>query len=255
MSMPSLSLEGKVAIVTGARRGIGRVIALTLAEAGADVAVCDIVVDGGEMEAVVEEIRKLGRRSLAVQTDISRKTDVDNMVQRVTDEFGAIDILVNDANFEIKAPLLKHSEEDWDKIIDTDLKGYFLCSQAVAKKMVERRKGSIINIAALSGTKGNPDLPVYSIAKAGIVMLTRLLAVEVGSSNIRVNAIAPGVVNVERLQRQLSDPERLKQIMAKIPLGRLTEPSDVANAVLFLASEASSYISGHTLAVDGGRMA
>ncbi|MBA7655931.1 3-oxoacyl-[acyl-carrier-protein] reductase FabG [subsurface metagenome] len=154
MSIPSFSLEGKVAIVTGGRRGIGKAIALAFAEAGADVAVCDLVVEDGELEAVAEEIRRLGRRSLAVQADITRKTDVDNLVKGVAEGLGAIDILVNNAAIISWVPLLETPEDDWDRIIDTDLKGYYLCSQAVGKGMVERKKGNIISIASVSGIRG-----------------------------------------------------------------------------------------------------
>ncbi len=168
MSVPSLSLEGKVAIVTGGKRGIGRAIALAFAEAGTDVAVCTRVVEGGELAAVAEEIRKLGRRSLAVQTDVTKKSEVDNLVKRVLDEFGVIDILVNNAGI-FPAPLLLETPEDeWHNFIDGNLKGCYLCSQAVGKRMVEQRKrGNIINIASYAGFRAMPTMPAYSIAKAG----------------------------------------------------------------------------------------
>ncbi len=145
MSIPSFSLAGQVAIVTGGRRGIGRAIALAFAEAGADVAVCDWIVEGGELEAVAEEIRGLGQRSLFLQADVSQKGDVDNMVQKVVDKFGDIDILVNNAAVFTSAPILEMPESEWDELINVDLKGYFLCSQAVGKRMVEQKRGSIIN--------------------------------------------------------------------------------------------------------------
>ncbi len=257
MSIPNLSLEGQVAIVTGGRRGMGRAIALAFAEAGADVAVCDIVAEGGEMEVVVEEIKKLGRRSLAVQTDVTKKAQVDNLVQRVMDEFGVIDILVNNAGIIVSAPLLEHSEEDWDKVIDTDLKGYYLCCRAVGKKMVERKKGNIINIASEQAIKGRSGSPVYAIAKAGVAMLTRMLARELARYSIRVNAIAPGLVRTDFTKRAWSDPERLKEVIAdiNIPLGRIAEPSDIASVALFLASDAASYITGDIIVVDGGLLA
>ncbi len=255
MGTPSLSLEGQVAVVTGGRRGIGRVIALTFAEAGADVAVCDMVVEGGEMEAVVEEIRKLGRRSLAVPVDITNKADVDNMVQRVMDEFGVIDILVNNVGIIVRASLLEHSEEDWDRVLDTDLKGYFLCCRAVGTKMVERKKGNIINIASVAAITAETGKAGYCVSKAGVVMLTRVLARELASHNIRVNAIAPGSVRTEMSKRLWSDPETYKQITAEIPMGRVAEPSDIASVALFLASDASSYVTGHTIVVDGGLLA
>jgi len=252
MSIPSLSLEGKIAIVTGGRRSIGRGIALTLAEAGADVAVCDIVVEGGEMEAVAEEIKKLGRRSLAVQADVTQKAQVDNLVKRVEDELGAVDILVNNAAIFIHTPLLETPEDEWDKVIDTNLKGYYLCSQAVGRRMVQQKRGNIINIASTDAFYLDRSYTPYGAAKAGVVRLTRGMAMELGSYNIRVNAIAPGWVktNLNKV-----DPETYRQITAKIPMGRWAEPTDVANAALFLASDLSSYITGATIFVDGGLIA
>jgi len=239
-SVPSFSLPGKVAIITGGRRGIGKAIALALAEAGADIAVCDRVIDDGELNAVAEEVERLGRRSLAVKADITQKSDVDSMVRRVVDGFGVIDILVNNAAMNIMAPLLELREEGWDKIIDTDLKGYYLCSQAVGKIMVEQKRGNIINIASTAAMYTAPEMGAYCIAKAGVVMLTKILAVELAQYNIRVNAIAPSMVKTKFSQPLWSDPESLKQIEAGIPLGRLAEPEDITGSVLFLASDASS---------------
>ena len=252
MSMTSFSLEGRVALITGARRGIGRGIALTFAEAGADVAICDIVVEGGEMEAVAEEIKKLGRRSLAVQADVTQKAQVDNLVKRVEDELGAVDILVNNAAIFIHTPLLETPEDEWDKVIDTNLKGYYLCSQAVGRRMVQQKRGNIINIASTDAFYLDRSYTPYGAAKAGVVRLTRGMAMELGSYNIRVNAIAPGWVktNLNKV-----DPETYRQITAKIPMGRWAEPTDVANAALFLASDLSSYVTGATIVVDGGLIA
>ncbi len=255
MSMSSFSLEGKVALVTGGRRGIGRGIALAFAEAGADVAVSDIIVEGGEMEAVVEEIKKLGRRSLAVQTDITRKTDIDNLTQRVMDEFGVIDILVNNAGTTVRTSLLEFSEEDWDRVLDTNLKGYYLCSQAVGKRMVERKKGNIINIASRAAFRGSfGEGYAYNISKVGAVTLTKGLAFELASYNIRVNAIAPGWIRTELTRRVWGDPVVYKKALATIPLGRVGEPSDIGNAAVFLASNASRHITGSTIVVDGGEL-
>jgi len=252
MGIPGFSLEGKVAIVTGGRRGIGRAIALAFAEAGADIVVCDRVVEDGEMEAVAEEIRRLGRRSLAVQADITQKSDVDNLVRRVVDEFSAVDILVNSAAMNIRAPLLELREDGWDRIINTDLKGYYLCSQVVGKRMVDQKRGNIINMASTAAMKAAPEMGAYCIAKAGVVMLTRVLALELAKYNIRVNAIAPSIVKTKFSQPLWSDPDTLKQIEAEIPLGRLAETGDIIGSALFLASDASSYITGHTIIVDGG---
>jgi NAD(P)-dependent dehydrogenase (short-subunit alcohol dehydrogenase family) len=246
------SLAGRAAIVTGGRRGIGRAIALALAEAGADVALGDRVVEDGELEAIAAGIKKMGRRSLAVQTDITRKAEVDSLVQKTLAELGAVDILVNNAAMNIRAPLLELNEEGWDKVIDTDLKGYYLCSQAVAKVMVKQKRGNIINIASTAAMYTAPEMGAYCIAKAGVVMLTRILAVELAQYNIRVNAVAPSMVKTKFSQPLWADPKTLKEIEAGIPLGRLAEPSDIVGPVLFLASEASAYITGHTIVVDGG---
>lgn len=252
MGIPPFPLPGKVAIVTGARRGIGKAIALALAEAGADIAVCDRVIEDGELNAVAEEVKRLGRRSLALQADITQKADVDGLVQRVVDEFGVIDILVNNAAMNIRVPLLELREDGWDRVINTDLKGYFLCSQAVGRRMVEQKRGNIINITSTAAIKVAPEMGAYCIAKAGVVMLTRVLAVELAQYNIRVNAVAPYMVKTKFSQPLWSDPETLKQLESEIPLGRLAEPGDIIGSVLFLASDASSYITGHTIIADGG---
>jgi NAD(P)-dependent dehydrogenase (short-subunit alcohol dehydrogenase family) len=252
VGIPPFTLSGKVAIVTGARQGIGKAIALALAEAGADIAICDRVIEDGELNAVAEEVKRLGRRSLAVQADITQRAEVDGLVKRVVAEFGVIDILVNNAAVNIMAPLLELREDGWDRVIDTDLKGYYLCSQAVGKKMVDQKRGNIINIASTAAIAAAPEMGAYCIAKAGVVMLTRVLAVELAQYNIRVNAIAPYMVKTKFSQPLWSDPETLKQIECEIPLGRLAEPGDIIGAVLFLASDASSYITGHTIIVDGG---
>ncbi len=255
MSIPSLSLEGKVAIVTGGGTGIGRSIALEFAKAGADVVVASRRLP--VLEKVAEEIRALGRRSLAVRTDVSQKADVDNMVQRVMDEFGAIDILVNDAGIVVPCSLLETEEDDWDKIFDINLKGCQLCSQAVGRIMVERKRGNIISIASTNSFVVGKEEAPYSISKAGVVMLTRGLAKELADYNIRVNAIAPGWIRTEMSREIWSQPESeyAKQELAKILLGRLGEPSEVANVALFLASDLSSYITGTTIVVDGGELA
>jgi len=255
MGVAGFSLAGKVAIITGGKRGIGRAITLAFAEAGADIVVCSRVVEDGELGAVAEEIQRLGRHSLAVQTDITRKNDVDSLVQRVMDEFGGIDILVNNAAMNIMAPLLELREDGWDRIINTDLKGYYLCCQAVGKRMVDRKRGNIINMASTAAMKARQKMGAYCIAKAGVVMLTRVLALELASYNIRVNAIAPSMVKTKFSQALWSAPETLKRIEAEIPLGRLAEPGDIIGTALFLASDASSYITGHTIIVDGGRQA
>jgi dehydrogenase/reductase SDR family protein 4 len=255
MSIPNFSLSGEVAIVTGGKRGIGREIALALAGAGADVAVCTRRVDDGGLETVVEDIKKLGRRSLGIQADTSRKADVDNMVQKVMDQLGRIDILINNAGALIKAAFLEMSEDVWDKHMDVNLKGYYLVSQAVAKRMVERRKGCMINIASDLAFKAVPGMAAYCVSKAGIIMLTRALAQELGQYGIRVNAIAPGMIRTELSRPNWSDPVFLKYMETITPLGRIGELSDIVGVALLLASSASSYISGSTVLLNGGGLA
>jgi NAD(P)-dependent dehydrogenase (short-subunit alcohol dehydrogenase family) len=248
----SYSLSGKVAVVTGGRRGIGKAIALALAGAGADIALGDRTIDDGQLEAAADEVKKLGRRSLAVKADITSKAEVDSFFQKVADELGAVDILVNNAAMNIRAPLLELGEDGWDKVINTDLKGCYLCAQAAGRIMVSQKRGNIVNIASTAALKAAPQMGAYCIAKAGVVMLTKVLAVELGQYNIRVNAVAPYIVKTKFSQPLWSEPEALKQIEAEIPVGRLAETGDIVGAVLFLAADASSYITGQTVIVDGG---
>jgi len=259
VSVPSLSLEGKTAIVTGGGTGIGRAIALEFARAGANVVV------GGRTLATLEEvagvIKAMGGRCLAVQTDIAKKADVENLVKKTVDEFGIIDISANNAgigsaiNGKIPPWLIDFPEDHWKKVVDIDLDGCFRCCQAVGKVMVNQKKGNIINTASVSAYDGwaNP----YGVSKAGVVRLTRGLAKDLGSYNIRVNAIAPayvrvpaGVVNRDDEVALYDDPEALK----RVPLGRVAEPVDIATIALFLASDASNYITGQTIIADGGRL-
>lgn len=253
MALPSFSLAGKVALVTGASRGIGKAIALGFAKAGADVIVNSRSLP--ELEKVAEEVRALDHRSLAVPASIATKSDVERLVETSLREFGTIDILVNNAAMNILAPLLDLREEGWDKILNTDLKGYYLCSQAVGKVMVPKRKGNIINIASIGAARASPRMGAYCIAKAGVVMLTKVLAVELAEYNIRANAIAPAMVKTKFSQPLWDNPELLAKRLPQIPIGRLAEPEEIVGAAIFLASDASSYITGHTLYIDGGTLA
>jgi NAD(P)-dependent dehydrogenase (short-subunit alcohol dehydrogenase family) len=255
VSIPDFSLNGEVVIVTGARRGIGKAIALTLAGAGADVAVCDLVDDDGQLQAVAGEIEKLGRRSLPVKVDTSKRAEVETMVQKVLDRFGQIDILMNNAGILIRSSLLDLPEEDWDRLMAVDLKSYYLCAQAVGRHMVERKRGRIVNTASQFAFRTMPGMGPYSIAKAGVVMLTRALAQELGKHGIRVNAIAPGLVKTEFSRESWINPDFVKQYSAQMPLGRMGETTDLTGAALFLASDASAYVTGHTILIDGGALA
>ena len=253
MAIPHCSLEGKVAIVTGGSRGIGRSIALGFAEAGADVVVASRTV--AELEKVAQEIEGLGRRALAIPTNVGVKAEVDNMVAKTLERFDTVDILVNNAAMNIMRPLIELREDGWDKVMNVCLKGYFLCSQAVANVMMEKQSGNIINIASTGATKAAVGLGAYGIAKAGVVMLTQLLAVELARYKIRVNAIGPSLVRTKFSEPMWSNPDSLKALEATIPLGRIAEPEDIMSVALFLASDASDYVTGQTLYVDGGTLA
>jgi NAD(P)-dependent dehydrogenase (short-subunit alcohol dehydrogenase family) len=256
MSLPDFSLTGEAALITGARRGIGKAIALVYAEAGADLAICDKVVEDGLLESTGKQIREMGRKCITIGADVSQKAEIDKMVERTIAQFGKIDILVNNAGIAFRSPVLETSEEDWDRVFNIDLKSYFLCAQAAAKKMVERKKGNIINISTQWAFKtATGGMGTYGIAKAGVVMLTRVLSRELNSYNIRANSIAPGMVKTDFSYNSWRDPENLKRIEASILLGRAAETGDIVGAALFLASPASSYISGQTIIVDGGGLA
>ena len=255
MSVVDLSLGGKVAIVTGGRRGIGKTIALAFAQAGADVAVCDLVTEDRQLMSVAEEIRKMGRRSLAIRADTSKRSDVETLVERVLKEFGTVDILLNNAGTAAPGPLLELPDDEWDRVINVNLKGYYLCAQVVGRKMVERKKGVILCIASQYAFKAAPGMGVYCVSKAGVVMLARVLAQELGNDGIRVNSIAPGLVKTDLSRNDWMDPEIRSQREAATPLGRLAETDDLVGAALFLASDASAYVTGHTIVVDGGEIA
>ncbi|MFQ5827149.1 MAG: SDR family NAD(P)-dependent oxidoreductase [Dehalococcoidia bacterium] len=252
MSNFDFSLEGKRAIVTGASRGMGRAFALALAQKGADVALADISPD---IEGVVQEIRKMGRRSLGVPTDITQRDQVEKLVASAVEELGTVDILVNNAGIMRVAPFLELGENTWDKVMDTNLKGCYLCSQAAGRVMAEKGGGSIISLASIAAFRSVANTSAYCVSKAGVVMLTKAMAAELAPYNIRANAIAPGLVQTHMTRAVFADPTWQEAWVSRIPLGRPAQPEDMVGAVLFLASDASSYITGQTIALDGGELA
>lgn len=251
-----MNLKGKVAIVTGARRGMGRTHALILAKAGARVVVSDISLE--DCQEVVKEIEKAGGEGLAIKCDISQKAEVDEMVRKTVDEFGKVDILVNNAGICQFKPFLDLTEEEWDRTIDINLKGYFLCTQSASREMAKQKSGVIINIASVAMGQvgvGFPAIAHYCASKGGIVAMTEALASELAPYNIRVNAIAPGMIDTPMVEQSKADPQMLEASLAKVPLRRMGKPEEVSNAVLFLASPESSYMTGSTVVVDGGWLA
>lgn len=250
MALEKFSLKDKVALVTGGSRGIGKAIALGFAEAGADVVVSSRKLE--DLEKVAKEIGEKGRKSLALACHIGRKEEIEEMVERVVKEFGRIDILVNNAATNpVFGPILNVEERAWDKIMEVNLKGYFLISLAVGKVMMKQKGGNIINLASTAGMKPSPMLGAYSISKAGVIMLTKVLATEWAVFNIRVNAIAPGLVETKFSKALWSNPEILKEALRDVPLGRVAQPEEIVGAALYLASEASSYVTGETLVLNG----
>ena len=250
VSPESFSLSGKVALVTGGSRGIGKAIAIGLAKFGADVAVTSRKLP--DLEEVATEIRGLGRRSMAVATHVGRMDEINNLVPKVKDKLGRIDILVNNA---ATNPTMDQAidieERAWDSIMNLNLKGLFFLSQAVARLMKEQGEGKIINVASVAGI--TPDiLPVYSISKAGVIMATKVMAQQWAQHNIRVNAIAPGLTKTRFSEALWSNSAVLQGALERIPLQRVAEPDEMVGAVIFLASDASSYVTGHVLVVDGG---
>ncbi len=244
-------LAGKVALVTGGSQGIGKAIALCLAEAGADVILASRKLP--DLQAVAQEISRMERRALAVPANVRHLPEIDNLVKKSLEEFGQIDILVNNAGTNpVFGSVFNIDEKAWEVTIGLNLKGYFFLSQAVGKIMRDKGGGTIINIASVDGFRPRVGLGVYSISKAGEIMLTQVLAQEWGQYNIRVNAIAPEVVRTRFSEASLKNPVAVRETENNTALGRIAEPEEIANAALFLASEASSYMTGQTLVLDGG---
>jgi len=254
-----MRLSQKVAVVTGGDKGIGRAISLRLAKEDADVVIANIHTE--RAKEVRDEIKKIERRCIVIKTDVTRSNEVNMMVEKTIREFGRIDILVNNAGISSMAPMVDLKERDWDANMSVNAKGVFLCSKAVAKHMIQRRSGKIINNASLAAKRGALFLGHYSASKFAVLGLTYTMAIELAPYNITVNAVCPGIVETDMIRREWKwegdlrgmTPEKVrKEVLSTIPLGRLAKPEDVAGVVAFLASEDADYITGQAININGG---
>ena len=252
MILDQFNLSGKVAVVTGAARGLGQGAAVGFAQAGADVAVVDLL----PTDETAQKIRALGRRVCQVHLNLMERASAQKVVDAVVKELGGIDILLNNAGIIRRAPLLEFSEKDWDDVIKLNQDAVFFLSQAVGRQMVAQgRGGKIINIASMLSFQGGIRVPSYTAAKSAVMGLTRLFANELAAHRINVNAVAPGYMATDNTAPLRADAARSNEILGRIPAGRWGEPEDLQGALVFLASSASNYVTGHTLAVDGGWLA
>lgn len=246
-------LENKNVLVTGARRGIGRGIALELAREGANVAVNDVIADDGKLEAVAREIHDLGRRAIAVLADVSKGDQVARLVETVERDLGPIDVLVNNAGVESIIPLFEISEAEWERVTHTNLKGEWLCAQAVARRMVDAKRGGVIvNLGSVQAGMVLPGRTHYAPSKRAIEALTANLAAELAPHGIRVNCVHPGLIDTDMTAWVMKDPQVLPLVLDKIALHRPGQPSEIGRAVVFFASDDASYVTGQSLYVDGG---
>ncbi|NIQ06756.1 MAG: SDR family oxidoreductase [Candidatus Korarchaeota archaeon] len=246
-----MRLKGRKGIVTGSSRGIGRAIARGLAREGADV-VINYHKSGEKAQKVAEKIRSMGRESLVIQADVTKKSAVKNMVKETMEAFNRIDFLVNNAGIVRKGPMEDLSVEEWDRVIDVNLRGPFLCSKYIGKQMIEQRGGSIVNISSISGLHPEIYMGAYSPSKAGLIKLSQVLAVEWAKYGIRVNAVCPGAVETPMMDEAYDAPTALKARTEAIPMKRFAKPEEIANLVVFLLSPEASYITGEYIVIDGG---
>nr|WP_263326635.1 3-oxoacyl-ACP reductase family protein [Neobacillus sp. Marseille-Q6967] len=251
--MKLFNLENKVAIVTGGNRGLGRAMALALAEAGANVVI--VGRDEEKNQQVVSEVQEIGRKAISLSTDLRDVDAIGEMVTTVVEKFGRLDVLVNNAGVSHTGRALEVTEKDWDKVMDLNVKSLFFCCQAAAKVMKEQGSGKIINLASVAGAVGDLGISAYTASKSAVINLTRSLALEWVRYGIQVNAIGPAYIETDMNTEELANPKVRGKIVGKTPMQRLGEPEELAGTVILLASDASSYITGQTIFVDGGWLA
>lgn len=251
-----LNLKNKIAVITGGGRGMGKTHALALAKAGAKVVVSDISEE--ECLLVADEIKKQGKEAIALKCDVSKKEEVNSLIKKTIDKWGKIDILINNAGIAEFKPFLEMTEEEWDRTININLKGYFLCARAAAEEMAKHKFGIIVNIGSVAMGQvgiGFPSLVHYVASKGGIAAMTEALALDLAPYNIRVNAIAPGIIDTPMVDPIREDEQGLNATLARIPMKRMGKPEEISNVVLFLCSDLSSYMTGTVIPVDGGWLA
>ncbi len=254
MSVPEFRLDDRVAIVTGASRGIGRAIALGLARAGAHLVLT--ARKAPDLEAVANDVKRLGRRALPVPGHMGRRPDIDRVFEQVEKEFGRLDILVNNAATNPAfGPLIEIDEDAWDKIMALNVKGYLFAAQRAAKVMLATGKGAIVNVSSTGGVRAAAGIGAYSVSKAAVIMLTRVLAKELAPFGVRVNAVAPALIETRFSEALWKNPDILDQYLKTTPMGRTGQPEEIAGAVVYFCSDAASYVTGQTLVLDGGQLA
>jgi 2-dehydro-3-deoxy-D-gluconate 5-dehydrogenase len=253
MILDKFSLQGKVAVVIGASRGLGQGMARAMAEAGADLV--PVARTLPSLEKLAEEVTKLGRKCLPLKVDVSNMSEIQSLMDRVAETFGKIDILVNSQGTQVRKPALEMTEQDWEGLMAVNLKSVYFSCQAAARHMIKQGKGKIINVASLTSVLGLANITIYGASKGGVASLTKGLAIEWARHHINVNAVLPGYFITELTADLFKNEERAKWVLGRIPAGRTGDPEDLAAAAVFLASEASDYITGHILPVDGGWLA
>jgi NAD(P)-dependent dehydrogenase (short-subunit alcohol dehydrogenase family) len=245
-----MKLKGKTAIVTGSQRGIGEAIAIELAKEGANIVVSDINLVN--CQKVAKNIEKLGVKAIGVKCDVTKRASVNAMIKKTMSVFKRVDILVNNAGVVVQKPFVDFADKDWDFTFDVNMKGIFYCSQAVAKEMISQKSGKIINIASIAGLVGFSNSSAYCATKGGVVTFTKELSLELAPLGINVNCIAPGVILTDMTKNILRKKSMKDYLLSNIPIGKIGEPKDIARPVVFLASDDAKYVSGETIAVDGG---
>jgi NAD(P)-dependent dehydrogenase (short-subunit alcohol dehydrogenase family) len=248
MSLDVFDLKGKVVVITGGSKGLGKAMAVGLAKAGARIVLTDVL----DTEDAVSEVKKFNDEVVGLSVDVTKRSDVEHLVEKTVDHFGSIDVLINNAGILKSSNAEDFSEMDWKQVIDVNLTGQFLCAQIIGKHMIKQKSGRIINISSIAGLAGYASSVAYSASKAGVISLTKTLASEWGKHNVLVNAVCPGVFATDMTDDYLKDEDFREMIKTKVPLERYAKPEELVGTIIYLSSNASEYVTGHALVIDGG---